>query len=134
MIFNQILLLGSLSFSIYAGIQDLRCRRISNKVSFINIAFAIVYRFNRLVGFEMVKIIIGIFMGLVFLYKVGSIGGGDFKNILASSLIFPNESVLSLIISLSLVSIIVQRGVKEPPIMTYFASFFIITITLRYLL
>ena len=105
------------------GFEDKHHRRINNFLS----ASLILLGLMNIMGIDgeinYLNLVLSIITGLVVLYAIGVIGGGDFKIFLASSLIIePQCLIFFIVLTILIGSIMVISGLdKKPPLVTVFA-------------
>ena len=112
-----------LSLLVVSGLEDKYKRRIDNRLSMLLVLIGIINLLSFNVEDLNLKLIIAIIIGLLALYAMGAVGGGDFKVFIASSLIIqPQYLIFSIIITMLLGSILMLCKVeKNPPLVTIFA-------------
>lgn len=120
---------------IFAGVEDKKIRKIPNKLSFLLLTLSFLTLCLTFVckgHIDKLRMVLGLGVGFCFLVKTKIIGGGDFKILLATSLIFPLLTYYSLIISMS-VGILKVRKQAYPPLTFYFSISFTIFVLFCYL-
>lgn len=124
-----------LLFVLFTGFEDKRNRKIPNTVNFLlltlsSFTFCLIFLIKGHI--DKLGFTVGLFSGICFFVKTKIIGGGDFKVLLATSLVFPILTFYSLILSMIL-TILKVRGKAYHPLIFYFSIFITIFFLFRHL-
>ncbi len=118
----------TLIFTLVAGFDDYKDRRIRNELSFSFLVFSL-YFCIIIDPYDMKYILwkLSLIFLLVILYMLGTIGGGDFKILLASLLVSRNSIFLaSLILALLFAVVMSQyRKTNEIPLLSLYAPIYL---------
>jgi len=104
------------------GIEDFLVRKIRLK-SLITLAIDILIDcfFN---GYRNLGLSIGISLGILFLFALNIVGGGDFAVILLTSFIAPTLTIICSVLSMLICAILISREFYYPPLLTFYSISF----------
>ncbi|MGQ4891233.1 MAG: prepilin peptidase [Candidatus Njordarchaeia archaeon] len=120
MLIKEIILMTLfLLFLAFTAFLDFKKRTIDNRYSFLLIVYSLVLSTlcPYLINFYLSTMEITSFL---ILYKVRALGGGDVKVMSASAIIFPINTLISTLTSMTISLLLMKMGVEKPPIITIF--------------